>query len=699
MPTIKEKALVQYVERLYGKTAVDGLGSDWDAHEVSAYLNQYLHGCTDKGSSGETRQSSPLSFADLTSVVGNGIYFRKRRNCIVGITKCICSIQQSEDTDSFRRAVDELVQELSLFDGGLSETYDATLIGSLEKTILVDSRVYSALANVYRLFLCLNRLASLKGMLYSNLQAASALCEENCRGVDRKVFQKVLSSDSEAFNRLLPVVKTAQSLTKNNYLFCFLFSFASSEEEISELAALVESGECKLFFDDETCSTLRNSPSKAVQIVKESAFFRTTLVLFKENPAILTELQVLTLAQLTSLECKEIIGPCRGIFEQLSVLPNPTWERLFYDVRRFSPCEFLVVEAADFLMSRPLHVTRDNLFFYALLFCFASEKLDAVFVRRILQQWNAAMPSSPDRVCYINPIYSLLKMNIVTLSIARQMVASGACTPFLALESGKTFLEYFYGCLEETRNNQLAKIEEGYLVSVIVTVLNPRLDLLELALRSISLQTYRKIEVILIDDCSKESLSKEIEDLLRQVFQGEITYTYLRNERNVGQYVSRNIALTLAKGDFWGIQDDDDISHPQRFEKQMKVFEQEPHLRACFTRHIRFDVSMNVSIDEREGFSIAGDAPPTLLCRKDVLNTIGNFKDFRSRGDVEFRERLYMAYGRDAVRFLNIPLYYMRASKNTVSSVYEYFHGDKLSLYRDMISTPTGALETEQFDG
>jgi hypothetical protein len=64
---------------------------------------------------------------------------------------------------------------------------------------------------------------------------------------------------------------------------------------------------------------------------------------------------------------------------------------------------------------------------------------------------------------------------------------------------------------------------------------------------------------------------------------------------------------------------------------------------AVFATHIRFDRHGIIAL-ENNG-EIVGDGPVTLLCRRSVFSDIGEFEPVRTRGDIEFRDRMKCYYG------------------------------------------------------
>ena len=224
------------------------------------------------------------------------------------------------------------------------------------------------------------------------------------------------------------------------------------------------------------------------------------------------------------------------------------------------------------------------------------------------------------------------------------------------------------------------------LVSVILTTYNPDIRLLELSLKSIIFQSYRNLEIIIIDDCSSDNYSQMIQLLSEKMRMYNIcNITYKRNKKNLGQYASRNIAIEISKGDFIAIQDDDDVSHPQRLEFQLWSMLHNSGLIATYTNHIRISENSRIMIDGNDFNEILGDAPVSLVCHKKVFDNIGFFIPTKTRGDVEFRLRMQRYYSSDSIEVIPQPLLLMRGGMNTVSSCKEYYFRSALKVWREVM--------------
>jgi len=112
---------------------------------------------------------------------------------------------------------------------------------------------------------------------------------------------------------------------------------------------------------------------------------------------------------------------------------------------------------------------------------------------------------------------------------------------------------------------------EPPLVSIIMSVYNGE-AFLQQAIDSILHQTYQHIQFIIVDDCSNEA-TRNILTSIKDV-RVEIIY----NIANLGLTKNLNAALNYCKGKYIARMDADDISLPDRIEKQVAFLEHYNHL-------------------------------------------------------------------------------------------------------------------------
>ena len=100
------------------------------------------------------------------------------------------------------------------------------------------------------------------------------------------------------------------------------------------------------------------------------------------------------------------------------------------------------------------------------------------------------------------------------------------------------------------------------LVSVIMPAYNTEKYIKE-SIDSVLNQTYKNLELIIINDCSTDNTEKKINEFKDKRIK------YIKNTKNSGAAISRNKALQEAKGRLIAFLDSDDIWMPEKLEKQI----------------------------------------------------------------------------------------------------------------------------------
>lgn len=104
------------------------------------------------------------------------------------------------------------------------------------------------------------------------------------------------------------------------------------------------------------------------------------------------------------------------------------------------------------------------------------------------------------------------------------------------------------------------------LISAVVTTHN-RLNLLPKALDSVADQSYPNLELIVVDDGSRESA-----ETLVLSYNNTIPVQFIRNDSPQGACKARNTGIEAASGIMIAGLDDDDEWHPQRIEKLVNAY-------------------------------------------------------------------------------------------------------------------------------
>ena len=165
-------------------------------------------------------------------------------------------------------------------------------------------------------------------------------------------------------------------------------------------------------------------------------------------------------------------------------------------------------------------------------------------------------------------------------------------------------------------------------VSVIVTTYN-RGHLLEAAVRSVLEQTAQDLEIIVMDDGSRDNTS----EVVRSIPDPRIRY--LRNATNRGVAASRNRGIQNARGDHIAFLDDDDRWVPSKIEAQLRVLgSAPPEVGGVYSGYLEVDADDRVV--GRECPSAQGDllaplllrngiATSSVLLKRECLEAVGGF--------------------------------------------------------------------------
>lgn len=200
------------------------------------------------------------------------------------------------------------------------------------------------------------------------------------------------------------------------------------------------------------------------------------------------------------------------------------------------------------------------------------------------------------------------------------------------------------------------------LITVILPVYNGERFLNE-TIDSILNQTFQDFEVIIIDDCSQDQSYNIIQSYAQQ----DERIVIIKNEKNLGIAPSRNKALSIAKGCYIALINQDDINFPERFSKQIDYLTHHPDIYVLGTSYIGIDEN-----GSELGIRTYPDSPglmqwalffgaflsnPTLMMRSEIFKKY-NYRYHQSlSGDYELWVRLIEFF---KITNLKEPLLYFR---------------------------------------
>jgi glycosyltransferase involved in cell wall biosynthesis len=132
------------------------------------------------------------------------------------------------------------------------------------------------------------------------------------------------------------------------------------------------------------------------------------------------------------------------------------------------------------------------------------------------------------------------------------------------------------------------------LVSVVVPVYNVQ-DYIELSIKSICEQTYPNIEIIIVDDQSKDDSINKAKSVLEKY---TVPYKII-TEINKGLPGARNTGIFYSKGDYICFIDSDDYIISEHIEALVKII-QENDLEVAFSNYESVDIQHRTGINNSE---------------------------------------------------------------------------------------------------
>ena len=165
------------------------------------------------------------------------------------------------------------------------------------------------------------------------------------------------------------------------------------------------------------------------------------------------------------------------------------------------------------------------------------------------------------------------------------------------------------------------------------------------AIESILNQTYGNFEFIIINDGSRDKTQGIIDSY------NDKRIKRIKNEENIGLVRSLNIGLRLVKGEFVARMDADDISYPERFEKQVRFLSDNEEVGVLGSAMENVDSKGNHLFFKH--FPISHPTifwqlffensvfHPTIMMRNSVIQKIGGYNEkFKHIEDTELWGRL-----------------------------------------------------------
>ncbi|MCH1624889.1 glycosyltransferase family 2 protein [Ferdinandcohnia quinoae] len=165
-------------------------------------------------------------------------------------------------------------------------------------------------------------------------------------------------------------------------------------------------------------------------------------------------------------------------------------------------------------------------------------------------------------------------------------------------------------------------------VSIIMGIYNCEATIPQ-AIESILSQTYINWQLIMCDDCSTDN-THQIAKEYRDKYPEKILL--IQNDKNLGLASSLNHCLKYVEGEYVARMDADDISMPNRLEKQVNFLENHLDCDLIGTGLIPFDDkgdrSPRIGIENPSKFTLLTNSPfshATIMVRRKVYDALGGY--------------------------------------------------------------------------
>ena len=168
-------------------------------------------------------------------------------------------------------------------------------------------------------------------------------------------------------------------------------------------------------------------------------------------------------------------------------------------------------------------------------------------------------------------------------------------------------------------------------------------DYLRASIESILSQTFKDIEIIIVDDCGKndlDSITEEYKDKRIRV---------IKNNKNIGLVESLNKAITASKADILARMDTDDIADENRLEEQYNFMINHEEYSVVGTLANEFSKNSTTGVlgkpGEKTAKSLAyGDSiiHPSVMMRKKDIQSVGGYKNYKRAEDLSLWFELAM---------------------------------------------------------
>jgi len=293
--------------------------------------------------------------------------------------------------------------------------------------------------------------------------------------------------------------------------------------------------------------------------------------------------------------------------------------------------------------------------------------------------------------------------NLLKVKDALQAIADQRERELLTIRSNKIYqqLVKVYKWLKRLKAPKIKNMEgvidlpaikedSNALVSVIIPVYN-NAAYLEQCFESVRKQTYKNIEVIIVDDCSPDST---VRDILRR-YEGYSNFYIYYNDINSGICETTNKAMCKANGEWFAFLDCDDWLDEAAIEKMYNCLKNKPGAVFGYSNRYNYDnklgskeevdFSCRPTIEYEKNLYIGMYTSHLKMIHRTVFEKVGLFdSNFNGTQDYDISLKIAHYLGDTAFAFLPEAIYYHRVhEKQTTETQNESMMVQTLQLKKN----------------
>ena len=213
--------------------------------------------------------------------------------------------------------------------------------------------------------------------------------------------------------------------------------------------------------------------------------------------------------------------------------------------------------------------------------------------------------------------------------------------------------------------------------SVLMSVYNETLSDIKTSIESILMQNYKDYELIIVVDNPEY---KSAIALLNEYLTKDDRIKVIVNDQNIGLALSMNVAASHASGKYLLRMDSDDVSYPERFQKEINVIKNGDYDLVCgnYTYIDENGNPIDRNVDVYTDSQIIKLLPlrnvihhPTVIMKTSTFKNVGKYRNYDCAQDYDLWLRMLDA----GCKFHMLPepliQYRIRSSSVTVSKRYK----------------------------